>query len=201
MNYWIFQGNPDHFDVDAYITRQDIINWTVRQRAKDISIGDKVFIWRASGSKKFIPGVVAVAEVIQEPKVMPDDLASHELWHTGDPNKEELRANLQIIKKCIKPKEVIKKDWLLDDPILKDLNILKASQGSNFLIIPSQGQRLFRLCQNTGRDWTYEECVAGLWAFKETEGKEISKLPESPVANVAVQIGRAVSGVYNKVMN
>jgi 5-methylcytosine-specific restriction protein A len=54
---------------------------------------------------------------------------------------------------------------------------------------------------NTGRDWTYEECVAGLWAFKETQGKAVSKLPESPVSRVSLDIGRVVSGVYNKVMN
>jgi hypothetical protein len=32
-------------------------------------------------------------------------------------------------------------------------------------------------------------------------GQEVSRIPASPVAEVATKIGRAVSGVYNKVMN
>jgi hypothetical protein len=40
-----------------------------------------------------------------------------------------------------------------------------------------------------------------LWAYHKTYGGEISKRPGSPVALAALQIGRVVSGVYNKVMN
>lgn len=201
MNYFIFQGNPDQFDVDTYITTREEINWLVRQRAKEVNVGDKVFIWRASGKKKLISGVVAVAEVTADPQPMPDDISAQNLWLTGSPNTTEMRAKLKIIKKCIKPKEVVKRDWMVDDPILKDMHIIKSATGTNFLIGASQGERLFDLCMNTGRDWNYEECIAGLWAYKETLSKQVSKLPDSPVTQVALAIGRAVSGVYNKVMN
>src|SRR5262249_23758292 len=43
--------------------------------------------------------------------------------------------------------------------------------------------------------------VAGLWAYTQTYGQSVSKRPGSPVAEVALLIGRAVSGVYNKGMN
>jgi hypothetical protein len=42
---------------------------------------------------------------------------------------------------------------------------------------------------------------AGLWAYDQTYGKPISKLPGSIVANVALVIGRAVTAVYNKVQH
>ena len=45
------------------------------------------------------------------------------------------------------------------------------------------------------------ESIAGLWAYAKTYGKEVSRLPGSPVADGALRIGRAVTGVYNKVMN
>jgi hypothetical protein len=43
--------------------------------------------------------------------------------------------------------------------------------------------------------------MAGLWAYARTRGGEVSKRPGSPVADIAVRIGRAVTGVYTKVMN
>jgi hypothetical protein len=43
--------------------------------------------------------------------------------------------------------------------------------------------------------------VAGLWAYTQTYGQQVSRLPGSPVAEVALVVGRAISGVYNKVMN
>src|SRR5262245_48595352 len=51
------------------------------------------------------------------------------------------------------------------------------------------------------QDWSRDETVAGLWACAKTLGTPISRLPGSPVAVVAQLIGRAVPGVYNKVMN
>ena len=142
-----------------------------------------------------------IAEVLTEPNILNDESSSQKLWLDGENHNDVMRVKLKILKKCIASKEVVKRDWLLDDPILKEIRILKSATGTNFQINTQQGQRLYDLCMNTGRDWTYEECVAGLWAFKETEGKEVSKLPDSPVSKVALSIGRAVSGVYNKVMN
>jgi hypothetical protein len=40
-----------------------------------------------------------------------------------------------------------------------------------------------------------------LWAYSETYGQPVSRLPGSPVSLVALAGGRAVSGVYAKVMN
>jgi hypothetical protein len=57
------------------------------------------------------------------------------------------------------------------------------------------------LVENTGRTWQREECLAALWAYDRTYLKSISRQLGEPVAEVAVNIGRAVSGVYNKVMN
>ena len=58
MSYFIFQGNPDIFDIDTYISDNDEIQWQVRQHIKDVHVGDVVFIWRASGKKKAVSGVV-----------------------------------------------------------------------------------------------------------------------------------------------
>src|SRR5258706_383443 len=101
MNSWLFQGNPDYFRMDEYLTPNCEVTWAVRQPKveREVAVGDEVFIWRAAGASQAVPGVVAV------------------------------------------------------------------------------------------------------WAYDRTYGDEVSKRLGSPVSTVAVAIGRAVSGVYNKVMN
>lgn len=49
---WIFQGNPDRFDVDAYLAGgADRITWQVSKYADKIHIGDLAYLWRAAGKK------------------------------------------------------------------------------------------------------------------------------------------------------
>ena len=72
---------------------------------------------------------------------------------------------------------------------------------TNYKIASPQAQRLDALWTRTGRDWTRNEALAGLWAYDQTYGGPVSSLPDTPVSRVALAIGRAVSGVYAKVMN
>ena len=58
-----------------------------------------------------------------------------------------------------------------------------------------------RLAALWSRTWTWDEFVAGLWAYARSYGGPVSRLPDSPVGTVALLIGRAVSGIYNKVIN
>ena len=59
---WIFQGNPQKFDVDDYLARYpELIYWRVPRYQSEIVVGDRVFIWRA-GSES---GVVASGVVVE----------------------------------------------------------------------------------------------------------------------------------------
>src|SRR5205085_1520900 len=42
--YWIFQGNPKHFDIDRYILDRQEITWSVRQYVERIHTGDEVLL-------------------------------------------------------------------------------------------------------------------------------------------------------------
>ena len=82
MNHWIFQANPDIFDVDTYIERQEDILWSVRQThfRDQMNTGDRVYIWRAQG-KKFqnkVDGVIAEGTISGTPQVLRDDAS--DLW-------------------------------------------------------------------------------------------------------------------------
>jgi hypothetical protein len=72
---------------------------------------------------------------------------------------------------------------------------------TNYPLGREQLERLAALWSRTGRDWNRDESVAGLWAYARTYGGPVSQLSGSRVAEVALRIGRAISGVYNKVMN
>jgi 5-methylcytosine-specific restriction endonuclease McrA len=84
---------------------------------------------------------------------------------------------------------------------LFDLPNLKMQAATNYRLTANQALRLDALWSRTGRDWTWNESVAGLWAYAQTYGQPVSKLPGTPVSNVALLVGRAVTGVYAKVMN
>jgi predicted HNH restriction endonuclease len=95
----------------------------------------------------------------------------------------------------------IRREWCVDDPILRDLANLRMQAGTNYPVTTEQARRLSALWSRTGRDWTRSESIAGLWVYAQTFGQPVSRLADSPVPNVALLIGRAVSGVYAKVMN
>jgi hypothetical protein len=43
MRTWIFQGNPDDFDIDGYLATQPVeFPWLVTRYAADIAVGDRV---------------------------------------------------------------------------------------------------------------------------------------------------------------
>lgn len=60
---WIFQGNPNRFDVDDYLSRYTYIYWRAPTNQKELEIGDKAFIWR-SGLQA---GLVAIGIIKEKP--------------------------------------------------------------------------------------------------------------------------------------
>ena len=60
MPAWIFQGNPDKFDIDEYLARTAEIQWSVGQKhlAPDMRVGDERFLWRAAGTQRGPSGII-----------------------------------------------------------------------------------------------------------------------------------------------
>lgn len=202
---WIFQATPDRFDVGGYLASQNPISWTVRQAhfVPEIRIDDRVFLWRAQGSgDKEAAGIVGSGVVLEEPIERPDDEAARPFWRDAADAGEILpRVRIRVDKVAASIREVLKRKWLLEEPSLRSLPILKMASGTNFRISEHDAERLENLWQNTGRDWNDAESTAGLYVYAKTYGGTVSTLDGSPVVIVAHRIGRAVTGVYNKVMN
>ena len=203
MASWIFQGNPDVFKIDEYLKGKSCIRWSIKQEhlASEMHYGDEVFIWRAAGKSKQEAGIVAVGRLVGSPAIMPPDLSSEGLWSKPSETAEALRVDIELERVATTKKEVVQRKWLIADPQVSDLSILKMASATNFKITAVQASRIRQLFQNTGRTWDYDENLAGLWAYSQTLDGSVSRSPGSPVAEVSGKIGRAVTGVYNKVMN
>jgi hypothetical protein len=203
MQTWLFQANPKTFDIDAFLaTRPSSFLWLVTRSGNSMRVGDRVFLWRAiAGEDEARSGVLAEAEMTDTPSERAEDAASRSFWLSGDPAQPRLRVRLRTVRVAGSAKEVVQRKWALEDPVLRDMTILKAPNATNFLLTDEQAARLSALWAKTGRNFTYGESVAALWVYKATYGGPVSRLPGSPVADMALRIGRAVPGLYNKIMN
>jgi hypothetical protein len=203
MRTWIFQGNPDDFDLDAYLsTAPSQFPWLVTRYSNEINTGDHVYIWRTQGKQKAIAGVIAEAEITAPVAPRSESVEAVPFWRTGASEATEMRprALLRLVRVAT-PREVIRREWCVEDPILRTLPNLKMAAATNYPLAREQVERLAALWTRTGHDWTRNECIAGLWAYARTSGSPVSRLSGSPVADVALLIGRVISGVYDKVMN
>ncbi len=203
MRTWIFQGNPDDYDIDSYLaSRPAQVLWLVTRYALEIAVEDRVYLWRNQGQDRAVAGVVAEATVLASPALRIEDPEAVLFWREQGERSQapQVRAVMRLVK-VASAREVIRREWCVDDPILRDLPNLRMQAGTNYPVSAEQARRLGALWSRTGRDWTRNESIAGLWAYAQTFGQPVSRLPDSPVANVALVIGRAVSGVYAKVMN
>lgn len=163
MASYLFQGNPDRFDIDGYlqaaIDQDREISWSVKQHKNSIQPGDTVYLWRAAGKDRNESGVIAQAVCVSQVDLTAPDSFAQSYWK--DPPNTESRVKLELQSLNLKHKKIIKKEWIEEDPQLKDLSILKQAQGTNFVITKSESSRL--------DDLSYKEL--------ELIGREVRALP------------------------
>jgi predicted HNH restriction endonuclease len=198
---WIFQGNPKRFDVLGYLEDAGVggrITWTVSRYRDEYAVGDTVYVWLA-GEKSGVVARAIVEGIPSSPEGQSAQRASV-FDIAGSLDNDRWTIPLKI-EKLANEREKIKRDWLRVDPLCRDMQILKAPQGTNFRLSDVEASRLNRLWNKTGSDWSDDECLAAIYLYENIWQGKISKKADSPVGETAVLIGRAVTGVYNKVMN
>ena len=201
MTSWLFQGNPDRFAMENYLRDRDEVLWSVNQKdaLENLAVGDEVFFWKAKGSEPGAEaGAVAQGDVVERPKTQPDD--APDLWKDQGDVEAKPRARIRIRQRNLSSRTMVRSSWLEEDPVLRGHVILRTPRHTNYRLSREQADRLAELLRNTGRAWTEDESLAGLWAYKETRGQPVARR-NGPIPDVALRIGRAVGGVYNKVMS
>lgn len=195
---WIFQCNPDRFDIDGFLKHNvGQLSWLVARYKDDIGIGDTVYLWRSGDDA----GIVGEAEVIGPVETRQDDPDALPYWIGGDEGAEPAPRVRMRLKRVANGREVIQRNWLKEDHELRDLSIIKMPTGTNFPVAPHLGTRLAAIWSNTGRNWTYPEVVAALWAYAQVWNQPISTSKGAPVEQISRLINRVLTGVYNKLMN
>lgn len=134
---WIFQANPDQYDLPAALGARSEFYWLVRRYEREIHVGDRVYLWETGHEA----GIVAIAVVASEPDVVedPDD------EFTRDPaafTGARPRALLRITE-IVEPR--LARVEIKANPILATLMNLKIFQGTNFPLTPEQDREFWRI--------------------------------------------------------
>lgn len=138
---WIFQSNPQNYNLPGALAELEEIDWGVRQHANDIRIGDTVYLWEAGDNA----GLLATATVLTEAATLPEDERERRFYR--DParfNGAERRVKLHIEQ--VLPTR-LSRSALAADPALTGMAILKNAQGTNFKLTPAEDARIKALLQ------------------------------------------------------
>jgi MoxR-like ATPase len=128
---WVFQANPSIYNIDLALSEVSETTWRVRQHKDEIREGDRVYIWR-SGSDA---GIVATGTVLTNPALSSEDehdpyTLKPEALPTG-----ELSVGLRIDSQVA---PVLRRSTLREHPVLKDLEVIRFTQATNFRVTPEQ---------------------------------------------------------------
>ena len=137
---WIFQANPDMYDLAGAITGLKELSWVTRQHRSRIRAGDRVYVWESGASA----GIVATATILTDPGPVPRNEAEDAFWRqkqdATDPNEPSVRIRIDRVLQ-----RRLRKDSLSIHPTLGSLTILRAPVGTNFAVTPEQAQALDKL--------------------------------------------------------
>ncbi len=139
FSYWIFQANPQYYNLAAALSELDRITWLVNQSKNEIRMGDRVFLWEAGENA----GIVAFGSVESNPQMMERD--SEQAKFDREPEKFEgnkLRVWIAI-DSVIEPR--IKRQTLMQHPVLKNLGILSFANATNFKIKSEEAEQLLAM--------------------------------------------------------
>lgn len=90
---WIFQSNPQYYDLPGALAAFGKFFWSVRQHSGELRVGDTVYLWEAGKDA----GILAVATITDEPTLMSG--AELDLRFHRDPNqfsKEQQRVAFRV---------------------------------------------------------------------------------------------------------
>lgn len=132
-NRWLFQANPDRFDLTGHLASWDIGNedtWTVKRHKDEYREGDDIVIWQ-SGDEA---GAYALGVLTSEPFEV-DELD----WDPDAGPGPFTQVKYRLTRKLEPP--VYRRD-LLDDPILSQLGVIRQPQGTNYRVTAEQWEAL-----------------------------------------------------------
>jgi hypothetical protein len=130
---WIFQGNPKRYDNLRMLASQPGELWNLRQYAREVRVGDCVYIWVAGEAA----GIYAVGTVLTPPEIMIDSPIGIRQW--TDPREgRRTFPRVEVRYDRVMLDRPLLKQYLRTDPILRDLTILRMPRATNYPLTAAQ---------------------------------------------------------------
>ena len=159
MTTWIFQGNPDEYEINKYLLIDKDIIWDVRQKHFQDKIlgGDRVFIWRSKGSSgdESSCGVVAKGKILCKPEELPDE--DEHLYVERPANYKytnwrvkirldeiRLNGNIGMLRKI---------SHIRSDNVLKEMRIMNLFNETNYELSKIEAEVLDKLWESRSKKY------------------------------------------------
>jgi predicted HNH restriction endonuclease len=143
---WVFQGNPEAFDIDDYLSRYpQLIYWRTPRYASEISIGDRAFLWRA-GSES---GVVAIGVVVEPPtpanRVKHPEALGDDLWIADRADSLETKTGIRIEELRVGAGDMVPRSLVRADSLLTATVLITMPHNTVFRLSQAETDALERL--------------------------------------------------------
>lgn len=140
LSYWIFQANPQIYDVDGAVNELTEKTWLVNQYSNQIHAGNKVFIWESGKDG----GILAVATVLTEPDYIPEDKEEEKFIKENDGRFEGDRLRVRLKIDHVLP-EKLRRDVLAKHPVIGSTEIFRFANATNFKVTEEEARAINNL--------------------------------------------------------
>jgi 5-methylcytosine-specific restriction protein B len=124
-NGWIFQCNPNNYDIENCILNEKSILYTVKQFKTEMRKGDRAYIWESGKEHGFV-----AAGIIQndpEPRnTNADEYSKNEIYSRPDDYYVNIQFNRKFVDQPITAQD------LLDNESTENISVLKYHQQTNY---------------------------------------------------------------------
>lgn len=150
---WIFQGNPDRYDIDNYISQSpDYIYWHTPRYYHEIAINETVFIWRAGNNS----GVIAIGKVAESPvaanEVQYPDLLGRNFWIEENAADTDFKTGVSLEEvRLDESNGMIQRKTILENTILRANPIITLPRGTVFKLNSEETEELVRLWESNSK--------------------------------------------------
>lgn len=129
---WLFQANPDRYDIFASIVNETAELWNLNQHSADVQTGDRVLIW-ASGQAG---GLLAVGTVISGPSVTTDSPTGTTYWNNP---QDGTRPKTRVLVRYDRVfQNRLTRPFMKTDPTLSQMRVIVSPRGTNFEVTDAE---------------------------------------------------------------
>lgn len=167
---WIFQANPQFFDVRGAISQLQEMRWLAKRYANEMRLEDKVYVWESGPNA----GIVAVAKIIETAQEVESDPGSLPFVRSDQEfGWVQPRVRIQILK-AVDP--YLSRETIKNHPRLSELSILRMAQGTNFPVRDRERDALDELLSRPPSPAISRKlCLIGTWKTVEDSIDEVTR--------------------------